>query len=120
MQRKVLIVDDNRDMVEVLQLILEMKGYVVVCLDNGEALVDAVEQIRPNLVLMDIMLGSLDGRDLCNNLKVNLATKEIPVIFISASHEAFALEGKSFGAEAFIPKPFEIADLVGNVERLIA
>jgi DNA-binding response OmpR family regulator len=120
MERKILVVDDNQDILEVLQLILEMEGYRVICLNNGDALDDTIDQIQPNLILMDIMLGSFDGRDLCNNLKENPATKEIPVIMLSASHEAFAAEGKSCRAEAFIPKPFEIADLVGNVERLIA
>lgn len=115
-----LIVDDNHDILEVLQIILEMEGYTVSCLDNGCEVEDAIGSYRPNLILLDIMLGSLDGRDVCKNLKNNPKTNNIPIIMISASHGISSLEEKTCKADAFIPKPFEIDHLVANVSRLIA
>jgi DNA-binding response OmpR family regulator len=120
MEKKVLIVDDNRDILDLLQIILETEGYDVNCLDNGSYLDVTVESYQPNLILMDIMLGHLDGRDLCRSLKSNPDTREIPIIMISASHRILPLQDMDCHAEAFMPKPFELDDLVASVERLTA
>jgi DNA-binding response OmpR family regulator len=120
MEKKVLIVDDNRDILDLLQIILETEGYNVNCLENGNHLSTAIESYQPNLILMDIMLGHLDGRDLCKNLKSNPETKKIPIIMISASHRILPLQDMGCIAEAFIPKPFELDDLVASVGRLTA
>jgi DNA-binding response OmpR family regulator len=120
MEKRVLIVDDNRDILDLLQIILETEGYNVNCLENGNHLSTAIESYQPNLILMDIMLGHLDGRDLCKNLKSNPETKKIPIIMISASHRILPLQDMGCIAEAFIPKPFELDDLVASVGRLTA
>jgi CheY-like chemotaxis protein len=118
MSKKVLVVDDNPDILDVIQLILESEGYGVSCLKDGTQLVDAIVSYRPNLILLDIMLGEFDGRDLCRSLKENPETNHIPIIMISASHGLLSLEEKNCNAEAFIGKPFEIDDLIANVDRL--
>lgn len=120
MEKKVLIVDDNQDILDLLQIILETEGYNVNCLDDGSHLNNAIESYQPNLILMDIMLGHLDGRDLCKILKSNPETKQIPIIMISASHRILPLQELGCYAEAFMPKPFELDDLVANVGRLTA
>jgi DNA-binding response OmpR family regulator len=120
MEKKILIVDDNRDILELLKLILEMEGYNVSCLDDGSQLEDTIISYRPDLILLDIMLGPIDGRDLCRNLKGDPVTNQIPIIMISASHGTLSLAEKQCSADAFIPKPFEIDTLVSNVSQLVA
>jgi DNA-binding response OmpR family regulator len=120
MAKKVLIVDDNHDILELLKLILEMEGYGVSCLDDGSHLENAIGSYQPNLILMDIMLGPLDGRDLCQNVKGNPKTNQIPIIMISASHGTLSLAEKQCSAEAFLPKPFDIDKLTATVGRFIA
>jgi DNA-binding response OmpR family regulator len=120
MEKKILIVDDNRDILELLKLILEMEGYNVSCLDDGSQLEDTIISYHPDLILLDIMLGPIDGRDLCRNLKGDPVTNQIPIIMISASHGTLSLAEKQCSADAFIPKPFEIDTLVSNVSQLVA
>lgn len=119
MEKSVLIVDDNDDILEVLQIILEIEGHKVHCLADAKQLNNAVRSFRPDLILLDIMLGEEDGRDLCKNLKSHVETSHIPIIMISASHGMLSLEEKKCSAEAFIPKPFEIDDLLANVKRVV-
>jgi DNA-binding response OmpR family regulator len=120
MEINILVVDDNHFLLGSLQTILEMKGYIVSCLDNCKFLEDAILLYSPNVILLDIMLNKIDVCDVFNNLKVNPATREIPVIMICASHETFVIEDLICQVEAFTPKHFEFGDLVGSVERLIA
>jgi DNA-binding response OmpR family regulator len=120
MEKNVLIVDDNRDILDLLQIILEMEGYRVSCLDDGSCLTDAILSDVPNLILLDIMLGPLDGRDLCEALNRNPQTSQIPIIMISASHENLTSGGKVCRPDAFISKPFDIDYLTATVARHVS
>jgi DNA-binding response OmpR family regulator len=116
--RRILAVDDDRGILEVLQYILEESGYEVETLADGYNLFTAVREHHPDLILLDIMLGGLDGRELCKHLKGMKETRNIPVILISASHDVAA---KSFnndgGPDDFIAKPFDIDVLLQRVKR---
>jgi CheY-like chemotaxis protein len=120
MEIRILLVDDNHFLLGSLQTILEMRGYIISCLDNCKFLEDAIALYNPNLILLDIMLNQIDVCNVFNDLKANPATREIPVIMICALNETFAIEEIISQVEGFIPKPSEIGDLVGNLERLIA
>ena len=113
---RILIVDDNEDILAVMKMILVDFGYHVTTLINGNLLFDTVREIKPDLILLDIMLGEMDGRDLCMQLKRNSTTKEIPVILISASHQVFEHLPLNIGApDDFLAKPFDIDELLDMV-----
>lgn len=82
-------------------MILEIEGYHVLGLNNGQAVVDTVHQTKPDIVLLDVQLGDSDGRDICRELKGKPATQEIPVIIISANHGWASLREKQCDADGF-------------------
>src|ERR1700733_5925941 len=84
--KRILAVDDNKDILNVLRYILEDSGYEVDTLSDGHFLFDKIKQHTPDLILLDIMLGDMDGRVLCKDVKTSEATHSIPVILISANH----------------------------------
>jgi len=116
----ILVVDDDKDILEVLQYILEDFGYQVNTLSDGHYLFDKIKEHMPDLILLDIMLGNMDGRELCKDVKAKLETHNIPVILISASHsihESFQQKG---APNDFVAKPFDIKELIGSIERQLA
>jgi len=115
--RRILAVDDDKDILEVLQYILEDSGYEVETLTNGQYLLDKIKQNPPDLILLDIMLGNLDGRDLCRKVKTGKETRDIPVILISASHDVSQSINQIGAPDGFIAKPFDIDDLLGSINR---
>ena len=117
--RRILAVDDDKDILDVLQFILEDSGYEVETLSDGHFLFEAIKAHTPDLILLDIMLGNLDGRDLCRAVKSTLETHEIPVVLISASHVAASRDQKG-APDAFIAKPFDIDDLLDVIREQLA
>ncbi len=115
--RRILAVDDDNDILEVLQFILEDSGYEVDTLSDGHFLFEKIRDHTPDLILLDIMLGNLDGRDLCKDVKAKLETHDIPVILVSASHNVANSMHQKGAPNAFIAKPFDINELL-NVIRL--
>jgi len=120
MKQKILVLDDNPDILDIISYILAEKGYEVMSLDHGEDIFLVIQQFHPDLVLMDVMLGSMDGRAICSQLKHGSETFALPVILISASHD-LAQSLKQDGApNDFIAKPFDIDHLVKKVECQLA
>jgi DNA-binding response OmpR family regulator len=118
--KKILVVDDDRDIREIIIMILEAEGYHVSGLDKGEAVVTTVQETRPDLLLLDIQLGDRDGRDICRELKQHPATQAIPIMMISANHGRQSLCEKECNADDFLAKPFDITELVAHVKRFAA
>lgn len=114
---RILAVDDDSDILEVLQYILEDSGYEVVTLTDGRYLFDKIKENQPDLILLDIMLGNLDGRDLCRSVKSRKDTHDIPVILVSASHDVSGSMNQTGAPDDFIAKPFDIDDLLGSISR---
>ena len=119
-RKKILVVDDDQDIREIIMYVLESEGYQVSGLDNGLAVVETVAQIRPDILLLDVQLGDSDGRDICRELKGTLATQEIPIIMISANHGWQGIREKECKADDFLAKPFDIIELVAHVRRYAA
>jgi len=117
---RILAVDDDQDILEVLQLILEDSGYQVETLSDGHQLFDKINKKHPDLILMDIMLNGLDGRDLCKNVKLNDRTQSIPVIMISASHNVSDVLKQDCAPDDFLAKPFDIHILLNKIQRQLA
>ncbi|HRN71240.1 MAG TPA: response regulator [Candidatus Woesebacteria bacterium] len=113
---KVLIIDDDPDILEVLQLTLQMEGFETKTNTRGEELFSEVDHFKPDIILLDILLSGSDGRVLCKQLKSDSSTKNIPVILISALPKIKETLTE-YGANDFIPKPFDIDDLLSRVEK---
>jgi DNA-binding response OmpR family regulator len=115
--RRILAVDDDNDILEVLQFILEDSGYQVDTLSDGTYLMETIKEKNPDLILLDIMLGNLDGRELCKAVKKHAFTHNIPVILISASHNVSNSLNQEGAPNDFIAKPFDINILLNSIER---
>ncbi len=112
--------DDDKDILEVLQYILEDSGYEVETLSDGHYLFEKIKEHVPDLILLDIMLGNMDGRQLCKDVKAKIETQDIPVILISASHTINDSFYKDGAPDDFIAKPFDIDVLLNSIQRQLA
>ncbi len=117
---RILAVDDDNDILEVLQFILEDSGYQVETLSDGRKMLERINEHAPDLILLDIMLGNVDGRDLCKNVKSHIETNGIPVIMISASHSMSDILKQDCAPDDFIAKPFDINVLLNKVKQQLA
>ncbi len=115
--KRVLVVDDNEDILNVISIVLDMEGFEVKCCDSGQGIADTISSFNPDVILLDIMLGDLDGREVCKAVKSDPKSGHIPVIMISASHNLLDKDGQVGLADDFIAKPFDIDDLAGKVRR---
>jgi DNA-binding response OmpR family regulator len=117
-RKKILVVDDEPDILEFLQVILEEEGYLVLTSQKAEYLEQLHNGGLPDLILLDVLLSGKDGREIVKYLKQQEETKRIPVIMFSAhpSAEQTALEA---GADDFMAKPFEIDDLLARVAQYL-
>jgi DNA-binding response OmpR family regulator len=112
--RKILIIDDDRDICEVTKLILSSAGYHAVAMDQY---VPFSEQDAPDAILLDISLGVQDGRKICRQLKNDKATSHIPIIIFSAN-PGTAKAAKEAGADDSLEKPYQLNELVQKVRNL--
>lgn len=118
--RRILAVDDDKDILEIIQYILEDSGYEVHTLSDGRKLFEKIQESTPDLILLDIMLGTTDGRDLCRNIKSTDNTHKIPVIMISASHTVSDVLRQECAPDDFISKPFDINVLLNKIQKQLA
>ncbi len=117
---RILVVDDNVDILHVVQAILETHGFEVLTTARGEETFEKTESYQPQLILMDVYLSSrVDGRQICNALKQNEKTKDIPVIMFSAQTKLEEVL-KVCKADDFIAKPFAMKDLIFKIKHHIA
>jgi len=114
--KKIMIADDDPGIVDAVEMLLEFEGYQVTSTVDGSTVLDMKDEL-PDLLLLDIWMSGEDGRDICKKLKHTDATKNIPVIMISASRDIkeSALES---GADDFLAKPFEMNELLEKIEKL--
>jgi DNA-binding response OmpR family regulator len=113
----ILLVDDNHDNLRFLSSILARQGYEVRPTDSGDKALAAIRAKQPELIMLDVMMPDMSGFDVCDRLKADQNTRDVPVIFISAIHE---VEEKarafSFGAVDYITKPFQEQEVLARVE----
>jgi DNA-binding response OmpR family regulator len=121
-KKYVLIVDDDPDLVETVGMMLEAKGYEVGKAYDGVEGKEAIKKRRPDLLVLDVMMPRKDGYKLCAELKADSATRDIPVILLTAVGEAVPTtsythaQGMSTEAEEYIPKPVDSKTLVDAVD----
>jgi CheY-like chemotaxis protein len=117
----VLVVDDDATIRRLLQITLETEGFSVTTAGDGvEGLRMAQEEPRPDLVLLDIMMPGMDGLQVCHTLKNDPATRDTPVVLLSAKAQSHDIElGMRVGADDYITKPPDLLDLVTRVRQLL-
>jgi DNA-binding response OmpR family regulator len=116
--KKVLVVDDDPDILEFLQELLELEGYTAVVTDKAEYLANLHDGSLPNLILLDVLLSGTDGREIVKDLKSQEETMHIPVIMFSA-HPSAEWTVRAAGADDFVAKPFEIDELLEKIARYV-
>jgi two-component system sensor histidine kinase/response regulator len=114
--RKILVVDDDRMNIRILANILKAEGYVIGDADSGEKALLVFESLRPDLVLLDVMLPGIDGFETCRRLKKTYGEKCPPVIFITAKNESDdVVEGLGAGGVDYLPKPFKSKEVMARI-----
>ncbi len=117
---RVVVVEDDQASADVLQRRLQANGMVVSVAHDGKRGIELVEELLPDLVLLDVMLPDTDGYDVCLRIKSNTATSPIPVIFLSARGEVVdKVRGLSCGAADYITKPFQAAELLARIDAVL-
>ncbi len=119
--RTIMVVDDNPDLVNILRITLEWKGFNVRCAYSGKDFFTGLEEQKPDLILLDIMMPQMDGLEVLTRLKGNPATASIPVILLTANiQNDDVLGGYNAGAEYYIPKPFTKGQLLDGVNSILS
>ena len=117
---KIMIVDDEPDILTMLQLYFDRNNYNVVITHHGEDAVKKAIQSPPDLIILDIVLPDIDGYEVCKQLRQNLRTKYIPIIFLSQrNNRKDKLQGLELGADDYITKPFDIEELLLRVQNAL-
>ena len=117
---KVLVVDDEIYIVHILDFSLGMEGYEVVTALDGEQALQKAQETKPDLIVLDIMMPKLDGYETCKMLKADEATKNIPVILLSAKGRNVDQKvGFEVGADDYITKPFSPRKLVERINAIL-
>jgi CheY-like chemotaxis protein len=117
---RIVVAEDERDIRELLVFTLQLNGYEVTQVPNGEEAVKKVKEILPDLVLMDVRMPKMTGYEACQTLKSDEKTKHIPIVFLSAKgQEKEIKQGTDLGAEAYFLKPFDPDELGKNVRRIL-
>ena len=121
LKKRILCIEDDPEMIELIQLILERRGFIVEGAGGGKAGLEAIRAAPPDLVLLDLMMPDLDGWDVYQQMKADGATRHIPVIVVTASAQNIDRE---FGlhiakVDDYIVKPFSPQDLLASVDRVL-
>jgi len=119
-KRKILIVDDEKELVKLITFHMTIAGYDVLSAKNGIEALEICEQEKPDLVILDIMLPGIDGWEACRRLRQNPKTINIPIIILSALSEIDdKLKGFNLGTDDYVTKPFSPRELVVRVKRVL-
>jgi DNA-binding response OmpR family regulator len=119
-RKRILVVDDEIYIVHILEFSLTMEGYTVLTASNGEEALKVIEQERPDLVVLDIMMPKLDGYEVCRQLRQDDRFSNLPVILLSAKGRPVDREaGLQAGADDYIAKPFSPRKLLEKIRELL-
>ncbi|WHY86331.1 response regulator YycF [Neobacillus novalis] len=114
MEKKILVVDDEKPIADILQFNLKKEGYVVYCAYDGNEAIQLVEEIQPDLILLDIMLPQKDGMEVCREIRKKY---EMPIIMLTAKDsEIDKVLGLELGADDYVTKPFSTRELIARVK----
>lgn len=120
MTRRILIADDEPNIVVSLEFLMKREGFEVVTAADGEAALAALASAPPDLVLLDIMLPRMNGFEVCQRIRANPAWRDVKVLMLSAKgRDTEVAKGLALGADAYVTKPFSTKDLVAQVRQLL-
>jgi DNA-binding response OmpR family regulator len=119
MSKRILVIDDDEDILEILHIVLAEEGYDVVLSNTGEA-AEHIRIIHPDLILLDVRIegSAKSGDEICAELKMQYADEKMPIVLLSAETNLEVLANEC-GADLFIPKPFDIYQLLKQVQKLL-
>ena len=119
-RKKILIIEDEKDLVDAVTLRLEANGYEVIASYDGEDGLGKARKEKPDLIILDLMLPKMDGYKVCGLLKLNEKYKKIPIIMFTArAQESDIKLGQEVGADAYVIKPFDSQVLLDKIKELI-
>jgi len=117
---RILIVDDDKDLLEVVQSLLIKKGFEVDAHTNWDDAYKNIEDFQPQIILLDVFLSGVDGLEICKSLKAAAHTSHIPVIVFSGYPSIGETAIYEYGADDFITKPFEVYDLIDKIHSVLS
>lgn len=118
---KILVVDDEINITQILQFSIGAEGYEVITAQNGEEAIDKARREQPDLIILDIMMPRIDGYEACRILKANPLTKNIPVVLLTAKgRDVDRRLGREVGAIDYIVKPFSPNKLIDRIHELLS
>jgi len=116
---KILVVDDEKDIVEFIQYNLEKEGFQVITAYNGNEALEAIKE-KPDLVVLDVMMPGIDGYEVCEKIRIEDKYKNIPILLLTAkTREQDEIHGLAVGADDYIPKPVSIQKLIARIKSNI-
>ena len=115
--KKILVVDDDVNICELLRLYIEKEGYTACTVNDGKAATEVFEKEKFDLILLDIMLPGLDGWQVCRHIR---KTSDVPIIMITAKGETFdRILGLELGADDYVPKPFDPKEVIARIKAVL-
>lgn len=120
MNKKILVVEDEKDILKLVKYNLEKEGYKVICSNNGEKVLAIIKKDKPNLVILDLMLPGMGGLEICKLLRKDETTANLPIVMLTArSAESDIIVGLELGADDYITKPFSPNVMVARVKAVL-
>jgi len=118
---RILIVDDEPNIVLALELLMRREGYEIRSVNDGEKAVEAAATFRPDLILLDVMLPRMDGYEVCQRIREDALLKDISILMLTAKGRDVEKEkGLALGADHYVTKPFSTRDVVRKVREILA
>jgi CheY-like chemotaxis protein len=120
-KKNILVVEDEESLLKLQSILLTIRGYNVEGVMDGQAALEAVVTMNPDLILLDIMLPKIDGLEVCRQVKTNVVTRHIPIIMLTAkkSKEDLVM-GEQAGADRYITKPYRSSMVIETIQRLLS
>lgn len=119
-KERILVVDDEKDILELIEYNLSKEGFTVDCVESGEAALEFLKKIRPSLIVLDIMMPGIDGLGVCKALKRDDKYSNIPIIMLTAKGEDIDIvTGLELGADDYITKPFSPKVLIARIRTAL-
>lgn len=120
MAKKILVVDDEAQLVDMVKMRLEANSYEVIVAYDGQEALEKTKKEKPDLIILDLMLPKMDGYKVCGLLKADTRYNKIPIIMFTARAQESDLKmGEEVGADAYITKPFEVEVLLEKIRELL-
>ena len=118
---RILLIDDHQTVFRLLEAIVRIRGYKLLYAESGQQGIVMARKEQPDMILLDVMMPDLDGFKVCQYLKENDDTKDIPIMFLTARGAEDDLEtGRKAGADGFMTKPFQTIEVLKQIELLLA